>query len=351
MIIFINCKITDVKRPGSPMYFRGHLDHFSRLDIAKYSFASLAPLSSFVSKFVFYLDMADGFCHKQAEMESWLKQSLPNDKLSFHWYRCNNIHQWREANKEFEKINDSIIFPLGNDDHVFLDSNTVVFKQGLGLIVKDDDPYAVLMTSHYPEFMSYAADNNATLCPGGNYVVYKAQNWDAIRVMKKPFFDYHLSIINDNRQVFRTEDWYHSPYPANKIYAPTKEQFRHFDGYSHVGIGPAVVPALDIPVGFFDKNMHIRYGYTDIDKSAVNINPNSENLKAHDLLNGVDLKLSLNDIPEFWKPYINNISINNMLRQQETIHNRNSHLHAMLNHFGGNMRPSSWIENHLLPVS
>jgi hypothetical protein len=348
MIIFINCKITDVKRPGSPLYHRWNLRPESRLDIAKYSFASLAPLSGVVSKFVFYLDMADSFCNKKEEMQSWLMQVLPADKLSLHWFRCNHINQWKEAAIEFEEINDNIIFPLGNDDHVFLDSNTRVFCQGLDLISHDPDPHAVLMTSHYPEFMCYAKDHDAVLSPCGNYVVYTDKNWDAIRVMKKTFWDFHLSSITDDRQVFRTEDWYHSPYPHSKIYVPTKEQFRHYDGYSHVGIGPTVCPPLDIPPGFQDKKLHIRYGYDDIDPTAINVNPNIVNFRAHDTQYGVDHRFALADIPEFWGPFIEKISINPDLDAMISEKNRDQYFLDLLNHFGNNVRPASWISNHLI---
>lgn len=357
MIIFVNCKITDIKRPGTPDYKRSNLRNggrFDRFDIARYCFASFAPLAPLVSKFIFYLDVTDGFAGRQGEMEQWLRSVLPEDKLSLHWHRCNTIQQWREANEEFKTIDDDLIYPVGNDDHAFLDSDINVFARGLELVKQDTNPYAVMANSHFPEFMRYAALHHGTLTECGNYVVYEDLNFDALRVMKREYFEWHLTAFDDDRLAFRTEHWFGLPnYPRSKIYAPTKEQFRHFDGYGHVNIGPDVVSPLEIPLGFFERSIKIRYGFDDIDPTATNINPLFKDLRSVDPINGIDYKFTLEDIPVFWKPFIKEINVAPNFNHRQLSNARNQHyldsISIDFNQYDSSTRtPHQWISRHLI---
>jgi hypothetical protein len=358
MIVFINCKISDIRLSH---YNRYNLRNDNRFDIARYCFSSFAPLSPIVSRFIFYLELADGFFGQEKEMEEWLCNVLPNDKLSLYWHRCNNVTQWKEAAKEINAIDDDLVYPAGNEDHAFFDSNIDIFNEGLKLIQNDADPHAVLMTSHYPEWMRYSYKLGGQLSESGNFVISQDLNWDAIRVMKKEFFNWHINSISDpNKLIFRTENWYGFPsYPKSKIYAPTKEQFRHFDGYSHVLIGPEVVPPIEIPIGFFDRAMKIRYGFNDIDLTSVNINPLTDKLKTVDSINGVDYKFTLADLPAFWKPFIKEIIISPNLDQNKARQARNQNhidmtqlnLRSPYGDFNStNLNPNNWIKNHMLTI-
>lgn len=303
MIVWFNCKISDIRPNPQPRY---HLRNDNRFDIARYSFASFKPLEPIVTKFIFNLEMADGHAHQQQEMEDWLVGLFPAEKLSIHWHRCNNLAQWRELQAEVNEIDDPVIFPAGNEDHIFMDSNALIMSLAQSAIIKIDDAAATFMTSHYPENIRAAhyfkGENTAK-----GLVRYNIGNNDAIRVMKKEFFNWYIDQIKDPEMfIFRTEHWNSFILPKNLLYIPTKEQFRHFDGYAHVGIGPDYAPPLEIPPGFFEKNITIKYGFDERDPDCVNINPCADTLYAADG-KGTDYKWTLKDIPEFWNPYIKEI--------------------------------------------
>jgi len=363
MIIFVNCKITDVKRPGSPNYDRFNLPPVPRFDVARYCFASFAPLAPIVSRFIFYLEMADGYAGQEAEMEAWLRSTLPEDKLSLYWHRCNNISAWRQAAEEINAIDDDMVYPVGNDDHAFIDSDIELFTQGIEAVKRDPDPYAVLMTGHYPEFMRYASRLGGHLDSSGNFVVFNDLNFDAMRVMKKDYFNWHLTAITDDSiLLFRTEGWFclgHT-YPRNTIYLAGREQFRHFDGFFHVGVTPEVFPALEIPPRFFQREMHVRFGFDDIDRSAVNVNPCTERFKSVDWESGVEFKCMLEDLPVFWQPFIKEISVNPEADRVAMIVARNEQYTKMMNCSLGsyqgdfnesNLSPQSWIQNQMLKTT
>lgn len=356
MIVWFNCKISDIRPNPQPRYT---LRNDNRFDIARYSFASFVPLERYTSKFIFNLEMADGHAYQQQEMEDWLRAIFPADKLSLHWHRCNNIAQWREVQAEMNSINDNLIFPAGNEDHIFMDSSTGLFAEMLRLLGSaETDPTRVIMTSHYPESVRAAYHYNASYKNG--VVSYNIGNNDALRVMRKEFFDWYLDQVKDpDMFIFRTEHWNNFVLPQNSVMVPTKEQFRHFDGYAHVNIGPEYAPPLEIPAGFFEHGIKIRYGFDDRLDGYVNINPKAETLYAEDSVNGVDYKWTLKDIPEFWKPYIKEIITAPDINETEMEQARDinvlllSRLHFSWPHMGvefgdSNYPPVSWLNPHML---
>jgi len=357
MIVWFNCKITD-QRLNPQNIVRYNLRNDNRFDVARYSFASFAPLAPLVSRFVFNLELADEHKGREAEMESWLRSLFPQDKLVLNWYRADNITQWRQFQDSIADLDDDLIFPAGNEDHIFMDSNIDTFQKGLEFIKNDPDPYAVLMTSHWPESIRAAYVYSGELTECANYVHYKMVNNDAIRVMKRIYFNQYIDAVKDpNMMIFRTEHWNSIGMVTNKLYIPTKEQFRHFDGYAHVQIGPDTCPPMEIPPGFFDKSINIRYGYSDRNNDCLNVNPCAESLYTVDADTGADYRFIESELPLFWKDHISNIDRNPELDQESEKDGYDRYLLSLTKvyinwyHVGQtfndtNEPPATWLNNH-----
>jgi hypothetical protein len=356
MIVWFNCKISDIRPNPQPRY---HLRNDNRFDIARYSFASFVPLLPLISKIVFNLEMADGHSHQQAEMELWLRKIFPEDKLIINWYRCNNIAQWREMQAVFNEINDDMIFPAGNEDHIFMDKDIDVLQQCLGATKASESINTTIMTSHWPESIRAAHQFDSIHFGKFQWSGYSTGNNDAIRIMKKEFFDWYIDQVKDpDMFIFRTEHWNAITLPENFLIVPTKEQFRHFDGYSHVGIGADYAPPLEIPPGFFEESITIKYGFDEHDSNCVNINPRTENLYSADG-QGTDYKWCIEDIPAFWKPYIKETIIAPGINESAMKEARDinlltmSRLHFEWPHYGiqfdeSNYPPVAWLNPHML---
>lgn len=356
MIVWFNCKISDIRPNPQPRY---HLKNNNRFDIARYSFASMAPLSPIVSKFVFNLEMADGHAGQEKEMESWLRSVLPEDKLIMNWYRCNSLDQWQQKQKEFEDIGDKFIFMGGNEDHVFVDNNIDIFAQFETALSKDPSIFATALTTHYPECI------RASHVLGGQwstpFVKYVTANNDSNRIIKKELFDWYLDrVSNPNKFMFRTEHWNDTVVPDNIAHTATKEQFRHFDGYAHVGIQADQAPPLEIPDGYFEGQMRIRYGFDDHLEGYVNINPASKTLYAQDG-RGADYRFCLDDIPAFWAGRIKEITVNDAANLSDLVEARDKDLLKMSRipfnwpHFGIDFArqpypPTEWINPHTVAL-
>jgi len=356
MIVWFNCKITD-QRLNPDSVVRYNLKNDNRFDVARYSFASFAPLEPLVSRFIFNLELADEHQGREPEMEAWLRNIFPDHKLVLHWYRRNTLAEWQQLQEEIRDLDDDLIFPAGNEDHIFLDSNIEIFRQGLEYITADPDPYAVLMTSHFPESIRAASAFGGELLPCGNYAAYRMPNNDAIRVVKRSYFNEYIELAaNNNTTLFRTEHWNNIELKNNKLYIPTKEQFRHFDGYAHVQVGPDICPPLEIPEGFF-TGMTIVYGFNQRQEYCVNINPLAEKLYTVDSHNGTDYKIVQSEFPVFWKPYIKEILIADNIDQAELNKAYDTYLLEMTRIYinwyhvgqvfdGSNWPPATWLNNH-----
>jgi len=258
----------------------------------------------------------------------------------------------------FNEIDDDLIFPAGNEDHIFMDSNLDVLKNCISGINFTPEINTTIMTSHWPESIRAANYFNG-IHFDRRWIRYSTGNNDAIRIMKKDLFDWYIDQVkNPDMFVFRTEHWNAITLPENLLYVPTKEQFRHFDGYAHVGIGADYAPPLEIPTGFFQEGIIIKYGFDERDPTCVNINPLTENLYAADG-QGTDYKWCLEDIPAFWKPYIKEIISAPDIDESAMKEARDinlltmSRLHFEWPHYGiqfdeSNYPPVAWLNPHML---
>jgi hypothetical protein len=373
MIFLLNVKITDDRAGfGSRRltFYRNYTaDHYptnNRVDIFKYFLSSNAVLLPLISKCVFFIEMGTDVINRKDEVEKHIKSLYPAEKLTLHWYRNNYVKDWRQVfTNEISKIDDELIWIAGNDDHIFIDNSIDTVKNGLELLQTDTNPMSFLYYSHWPEQMYVAAQLDAELATGSNYVKFKWSNFDGVMILKKERFEKYWfdpqSSHYEHELLFKPDNLLVMlnlrETMAGNAYVPTKEIVRHFDGYSHVGNFNNLMPSLVIPAGFFENNMKIKYGYDNRDNNFTNINPSADNLYSQDI-NGTDYRWCLNDIPLFWKNKITEIDLNSNFDETHGFMNRNNFFlkSAKFNSFTcspyclqnkGNLAPDIWFKNYL----
>lgn len=369
MIVWVNCKITNIRKSSyiydwSPDPRWGLRTH-DRIDIFKYSLASMSPLDPLVVHWIFNIDLAGDVKHRQEELEDWIKNNFPKDKTTLLWYRCNNLKQWGEIKDFMDTMTYDLIYPAGNDDYIFMDTDIEYLRRGLDHLRRDPDPDVSMMICHYPEIIGdsykFAGD---TRTDDGLYGVYKHINPGALQIMKRSHFENYLDYNRGRNGIVGSVGYCHKQkammdpdgyiyilehliHPGrSRLYSPTRELFRHFDGYNHVRADPNICPPIEIPSGFFDKSMTIRYGFDLYNYKSVNLNPKS-NLFTVDKVRGADYKFCLEDIPIFWKPYIKDIITNDAADINELKICRNRHMLQLARSQNPDV-PESWISQHYL---
>lgn len=356
MILLFNVKITS---HGLSYYHRSNwLPRSDRLDIFKYCLASYTALLPVFSKCLLFIQLDPEFAGRQAELESYIKENFPQDKLEIFWYRNNHTREWRELCDKYFTDPKELIWFAGNDDHIFIDYDLDVVKSGIELLNSDPDPLSVIYYSHWPEQMRLSIHHQGKLTADGNYIKFTWRTFDAIRIIKtERFRRYWFETDFGDDLVFRTDTlWHAGVQMTGPVYAPTRELVRHYDGYSHVS--PYIInlaPPLFIPPDFFALDMKLRIGFSDHREGWTNLNPMAELLYAVDP-SGADYRWTEQDIPLFWRDRIKLTVTNSEISATQLAQARDAaflattripmHCYSTtFDHTGA--APKDWFANHM----
>jgi hypothetical protein len=359
MILLINVIITNHRKHGFH-YNRYGLPGSNRLDIFKYSLASLAILDW--SKVIIYCHLDNPYKPRWIELESWIHQLFSNAKV--YNYRNWLTKHWRDAYyRDLSSENDRFIWFMGNDDHIFLDYNLDMVKKIIELMGNDPSPDISCYFSHWPEIIRYSGEKPHY---AGDTAWFMWNNHDAIQIITKEVF--HRWWFNwdwGQRNVTRSDFMkFTINYPL-KCYVPFRELVRHFDGYSHALHAPDLCPPLAIPSGFFDKNMKIAYCHpTGLEPNRkykgetgwIDMNP----LRPYRTVaaNGVDYRYTLADMPLFWRGRVSTIEVVEPVSYSILARQRNKDMHKLAikpYKIGGRLLkplPAEWMTKWLVqPLS
>lgn len=314
--LFPNKKLVEIEnkvRKNSRAY-----KYQNKLDITKYSLASYAPYKW--SKVIIKYDL--DAIYNSDEFEKYC-YSLFEDPIVING-RSDNQTKFKESYKLFEHSDDDFVFWVPNNDHPLIMAN---YKELNKVISSANELCNQLQTknisinySHYFESdYSYRKNSPVNFLKSGGNVVFETQSYYLVHFPHGFFFGcqiYHKNLFHklffsksyDNERIIRPECLSGKIDIEQYVVFPKFEICRHYDGYMHTKIHqkPYIleaknVPPLFIPVGFFENQAYIKYGFSDYDDAAININPLIGNYSFENKPKKTDLKISINEIPVFWQ--------------------------------------------------
>ncbi len=367
MIVLFNVKISNQRLMP---FARHNLRTDKRLDVFKYCISSYAEMSPLVSKYIFYVKLDHDIESERENLEKYIMDEIGSEKVILFWTRNENIANWRETYPILDGIDDNTIFFAGNDDHIFVDYDLDALTRGNQLVSEAENPFTALQYSHWFETIRIAKNLQGVLDESKLAARFPWGYHDAIRIVRKELW-HHYWFKLDLAAFEREQNTYHpwalyrtdgiSVATGHKLmvdtWVPTRELCRHYDGYSHVGNLSNCGPALEIPLGFFDKDMRIKYGYPEYDSNCVNVNPAIRRLKAAYGSQGTDYRFTLDRLPMCWKNKIKEIDINPQINEQEIKDGYNHYIlesvtvpmqtygHGFVN---ANTPPKEWFEKSYL---
>ncbi len=350
-------KLREQGHPGVTLD-RGFLRDDDKISVTKYSISSLAKYYSW-SKAIIKIELGSNYDTEKNKQE--LKEYVLNEfkGIDIIYSDKRNLIQ-KDYIETYNLIDDDFIYYCSNHDHIVLDTTPEYLKSILDYSSNlPSVKYPTITYSHWPEYIRTSKSgfidhfqqfptsfnnfeikdkgiqvenmldtNNVTIISKDLYKNWFLENnWDdALPYFPNTFKSGHIELsrpegvgiidLNSLRSnIFK------NPLPKQTLITPYKEITRHFDGYAHQGITNNQSPSLEIPPGFFENNIKIRYGYEDRKKDWVNINPLSKNYYAHDK-SGVDYKFTIEEIPLFWKNKISEIDVKPNLNKEELIQHR-----------------------------
>ena len=339
MVLLFNVFITPSKGNPSIIYDRGNLKPSSKLDITKYALSSLAVAYPW-SRAIINVELDSNHYSKDdnKNIYDFISKEFKDIEFIYSSKRCELQREWQEL---YNNINSDLIFYLGNHDHIFIDSSNSYLKD-LVEIAKNSKN-STIITSHFPENIRWAKSGyielhestprklNNNFKINDNYLSYEGICIDSLNIITKSLYYNWFFTGNwgDEIKLPRTDgiggvdllkmrNYLGIELPQQNIIIPYKEQLRHFDGYMHQRIGNNTCSPLAIPDGFFEDKIKIRYGYDDYKDGWVNINPKTSNYYASDKY-GTDDKITLEDLPLFWKSKIVEVDSNPNINEEEMI--------------------------------
>lgn len=342
MVLLFNVFLTPSPANSNLNLERGNLRSYSKVDITKYSLASLAVAYKW-KRAILNIELGEEYIQEADNLEKYVIDLFKG--VDVHYTRKRNITQQDWINT-YSQINDETILYLGNHDHIFLDSSTNTLEDIVQVVENSKLDHPTVPVSHWPENIRWGKSGYIELNEtfprqlNANYKVtsygieYNSTCIDSLviinRALYKEWFlkgEWKEGTVLPRTEgigtytLFNIKNSIGSKLPIQTIIIPYKELFRHFDGYMHQNISNNICPSLDIPPGFFESNIKIRYGYSDRKEGWVNINPKGENYYAYDK-SGVDYMFTLEDIPLVWRGRIRDIDINTDILEQEDIQHR-----------------------------
>jgi hypothetical protein len=339
MVLLFNVYITPSKGNLSIIYDRGNLKSSSKLDITKYTLSSLAVAYSW-SKAIINVELDSNHYSEDDNktIHNFIAKEFKDIEFIYSSKRCKLQREWQAL---YNDINSDLIFYLGNHDHIFIDSDNSYLKD-LVKIAKNNEN-STIITSHFPENIRWAKSGyielhestprklNSGYKINNNYLSYKGICIDSLNIITKSLYYNWFFTGNwgDEIKLPRTDgigdvdlikirNHLGIALPQQNIIIPYKEQLRHFDGYMHQRIGNNICPSLAIPDGFFEGKIKIRYGYDNYKDGWVNINPKTSNYYASSK-HGTDDKITLEDLPLFWRSKIIDVDSNPNINEEEMI--------------------------------
>ena len=350
MVLLFNVYLTDTSGNPYSGLSRGLLPSYSKLDTTKYSLASLAVAYSWTRAIVnIELDPKIYTEAQSIELKEFVEKEFKDVEVLFSSKRVKFQQEWKDL---YEKINSDLILLVCNHDHIFIDSSRETLEE---VVKQEHSKYTTIVMSHWPENIRWAKSGYIELNESkpaklnSNYKVldyalsYKGLCVDSLNIVTKQlYYDWFFTgewgeiglprvdgITGLYPDLLTIRKYLGIPLPQQTLIIPYKEQLRHFDGYLHQRIDNNTCPSLNIPKGFFESNIKIRYGYSDYMEGWININPKFDNYKAYSL-DGIDYKITLEDLPLVWKDKVADLDINPYVNEEEMIQYRLKNVLSMI---------------------
>ena len=192
---------------------------------------------------ILYLKLDEEFQPFQSELEIFIKQIFPEIPVKISWFRIEEKKDWQPIVEKIVLLDDFVWFTQ-NDDHPFIDIDTELITEGIQLLEKEQNEFASIYLSHWPEILHLAGKIEEPELKG-NYLSFSGTLLDSIQIFTPKLFEYIFSEIDWEGRSFKRIDellrqraiWGeigNTDISLQRIYVPLREQCRKFMAYSHV---------------------------------------------------------------------------------------------------------------------
>jgi hypothetical protein len=209
---------------------------YSKLDQLLSTLCSLKKLDLDYADF--YLDYdADNVKYREV-VEDFILRKFSKTRICIYSHRLEYFSQWQEAGENIP-IDVEFILLMNNLDHVFVPEAKEYFMQFLRFL-KTREENAIGCILHWQEFISCIGSKKfIQFANEENIFVSKTVATYGTTIIKPSFFrSWWEKDFTDGNRIVRPDNPFGHSVRFNWAphYIPSREFFRHLDGYGHVGI-------------------------------------------------------------------------------------------------------------------
>jgi len=258
------------------------------------------------------------------EIKNRIKLELPNAFINIK--RSSTGNEFSNFFKSISNENDWVFFSP-NNDHPFTGPEIKKLDYLIKAAEKAEKKYnrnVSIYYSHFTETLNMINKKSYLYFYNGNkfkildedrhcfIILAYHQPLESMQIMRKSDL-IELFKLAGNRRAIRLEslsNYISNSHEKHILIIPKFECCRHYDGYMHTlhniknYISANKVPPLFIPDGFFEKKIKLKIGYNIRDDNSIYLNESSINYSFEDKINGADLKINYENIPDSWKSRI-----------------------------------------------
>jgi hypothetical protein len=313
MILFINVYLDyNGSSPLQMPYNRMNLSEFGKDEVFLYTLESYKTIEW--SDVIIYCEVSEDFPDKENYYNKILN-IFPQSKL----FKMRNAYQnqWQEA---IESLPDELIWYAGNHDHPYIAPNHNQLNNLIKKLEDSEEFYKGAIYSHHPDICTTIMHESIFdwKYEGDGVSSYYVSRAEAIMILNKNLFKAWWFDYEYNGAFIPRVDWVDvsCQSPFCRIYLPVKELCRHFDGHNFGAYSyeNRDITALEIPKGFWDRDIKIDFYSDQRYEDRVWINPCIKDYYSVDI-EGVDYKCLVEDLPLFWKNRISEIKIHQPLNK------------------------------------
>ena len=198
MVLFFNTFLTNTPGNSQSTLDRGLLPSFNKLDVTKYSLASLAAAYPWTRAIInIELDPLHYSVEQKKDLEDFIKQEFKDIDTIFSNKRIKSQKDWKAA---YESLNSDMILLLCNHDHIFIDSNKDYLSELVETARQSKEEYPIIVMSHWPENIRWAKSGYINLEESfprnfhkeykleENHIQYKGVCLDSLNIITKKLY-------------------------------------------------------------------------------------------------------------------------------------------------------------------
>jgi hypothetical protein len=219
-----------------PEFYKQKEFKYTKLDQLLTSLCSLKKLDLAYADFYLEYDISN--IKYRSLVEEYIKNSFSHTTLRQFPFRLEYFDQWKQAASKIPPSATSLLL-MNNLDHAFVPEKKSDFVSFVEFIELQEDN-AIGAITHWQEYITSPKTKKVKYSMNNNPIFWSKTSSTIGTTLIKPVFfkSWWEQDFTEGKRITRPDNPFGPKvrFNTSKLYIPSREFFRHLDGYGHVGV-------------------------------------------------------------------------------------------------------------------